>query len=53
MNPIKKSVKIDVRLTPVQRGFVAELAGPHGSLSSVIRLLVEQARCAAKKGRAR
>ena len=33
--------QIVVRLTDVQRGFLAELTGPHGSLSSVIRMLID------------
>ncbi len=37
-----KTTRLDIRLTPVLRGKLAEDAGPHGSLSSVAREILEK-----------
>jgi hypothetical protein len=37
-----KTSRIDLRITDVIRGKLAEDAGPHGSLSSVARSIIEQ-----------
>lgn len=36
------SEKVDVRMTAVQRGWMAQIAGPHGSVSSAIRLCMDE-----------
>lgn len=37
-----KSERVDLRLTAVQKGYMAELAGPHGSVSSAVRLCIDE-----------
>lgn len=37
-----KTTRLDIRLTPVIRGKLAEDAGPYGSLSGVARRIIEQ-----------
>jgi len=41
MNTIK-TTRLGIRLTAVLRGKLAEEAGPHGSLSSVARMIIER-----------
>lgn len=39
---VPKTSRLDMRITDVIRGKLAEDAGPHGSLSSVARSIIEQ-----------
>ena len=49
---VPKTTKLDVRLSAIQRGYLAEWAGPHGSLSSVVRFLIDkEAHREAKQGK--
>lgn len=36
-----KTTRLDIRLTPLLRSHLAQDAGPHGSLSSVARTILE------------
>jgi hypothetical protein len=45
----QKTTRLDMRITAVLRGKLAEEAGPHGSLSGVARWIIE--RYFAKKDR--
>jgi hypothetical protein len=38
----QKTTRIDIRIDPVLRGKLAEEAGPHGSLSSVAREILQK-----------
>ena len=51
-----KDTRVNVRLTAVMRGHLAEAAGEHSSMSSVVRRVLEMwiaQKRAAKKGRSR
>ena len=39
---IQKTSRINVRVSDVTRGKLVEQAGPHGTISNVVRAIVEQ-----------
>jgi hypothetical protein len=45
-----KTTRLNLRVTAVQRGKLAEAAGPHGSLSSVVRMLIDRFVAGEQKG---